>query len=301
MNKTCIVIAGPTAVGKTSAAIEIATHFAAEIISSDSRQCYTELNIGVAKPSIGQLAAVPHHFINSHSIHDCISAADFEVYALDVAIRLFAKSDITVLVGGTGLYTKAFCEGLDNIPNAPLEYRNELKHYYQEKGISWLQREIAQKDPIFYVRGEMQNPQRMMRALEVMQASGKSILSYFTGEKKKRPFDVIKIGLELPREQLYENINARTVKMMDAGLLEEVESLHAWKDINPLQTVGYRELFAYLDGSLDLEKAVDLIKQNTRHYAKRQLTWFKRDADFIWTQPEATEKLISLLHKRLSS
>lgn len=299
MNKTCIIIAGPTAVGKTNIAIEVAKHFSAEIISSDSRQCYAELNIGVAKPSQQQLEEVPHHFINSHSIHTPLSAADFEAYALQVANELFEKSKTVIMVGGTGLYIKAFCEGLDDIPLAGEELRNQLKQQYQIGGMEWLTKEIKERDLEFYRRGEMQNPQRMLRALEVMHSSGRSILSFFTAAKKKRDFDVIKIGLELPRKDLYENINDRTDKMMEAGLLEEVEQLVPYKELTPLQTVGYRELFTHLDGGISLKVAVDLIKQNTRHYAKRQMTWFKKDAEFTWMSPGDVEKIISLVQNKL--
>jgi len=298
MHKTCIIIAGPTAVGKTNAAVEVAKHFSTEIISSDSRQCYTELNIGVAKPSQEYLAAVTHHFINSHSIHDNVSAADFEVFAADAIKKVFQKSDVAVMVGGTGLYIKAFCDGLDAIPVASEAYRKELKQNYQEQGIPWLAAELARKDPQFYVQGEMQNPQRMMRALEVMHASGKSIISFYTGVKKKRDFEIIKIGLELPRAELYENINNRTTEMIEAGLLEEVKSLQTWRHLNSLQTVGYRELFSYIDGGLPFENAVDLIKQNTRHYAKRQMTWFKKDSEFTWMKPDDTETLISFINDK---
>lgn len=299
MNKTCIIIAGPTAVGKTSAAIKVAKHFSTEIISSDSRQCYTELNIGVAKPSVEQLAQVHHHFINSHSIHQAVTAADFESYALDTAASLFKHANLIVMVGGTGLYMKAFCHGLDEIPKVSQAIRSELQDSYQQFGIGWLAAQLAESDPQFYKHGEMQNPQRMLRALEVVRASGRSILSYYTALKKKREFDVIKIGLELPRPALYENINLRTEEMISSGLLNEVQELMPFKNLNALQTVGYSEIFSYLEGSISFERAVELIKQNTRHYAKRQMTWFKKDEEFIWTRPDDFKKVISLVEERL--
>ena len=299
MNKTCIIIAGPTAVGKTTTAIELAKYFKTEIISSDSRQCYRELNIGVAKPSPQQLASVLHHFINSHSIHDDVTAAEFETFALNVANKVFDKSDIAVIVGGTGLYIKSFCDGLDDIPAASVYFKKELQQRYQEEGIDWLTKELAEKDPRFYEHGEMQNPHRMMRALEVMHASGRSILSFYTGQKKLRPFNIIKVALALPREYLYENINTRTEQMMNLGLLHEAKELLVYKSLKPLQTVGYRELFAHLEGGISLEEAVKLIKQNTRHYAKRQMTWFKKDAEFTWMSPGNATDVISFIKERL--
>lgn len=299
MNKTCIIIAGPTAVGKTSAAISVAKHFSTEIISSDSRQCYTELNIGVAKPSVEQLAQFHHHFINSHSIHQAVSAADFESYAVETAASLFKHANPIIMVGGTGLYMKAFCDGLDEIPKVSEAIRSELQDTYQQLGIGWLAAQLAESDPQFYEHGEMQNPQRMLRALEVVRASGRSILSYYTALKRKREFDVIKIGLELPRPALYENINHRTEEMISSGLLNEVQNLMPFKNLNALQTVGYREIFSHLEGSISFERAVELIKQNTRHYAKRQMTWFKKDEEFIWARPDDFKKVISLVEERL--
>ena len=301
MDKTCIIIAGPTAVGKTSAAIEVAKHFSAEIISSDSRQCYKELNIGVAKPSATQLAEVTHHFINSHSIHTALTAADFENYALQTAEELFRKSNTVVMVGGTGLYIKAFSDGLDDIPTPDENFRHELKSQYQLHGIGWLAEQLAQKDPLFFKSGEMQNPHRMMRALEVMHASGKSILSHYSGRRKVRDFRIIKVALELPRADLYDNINKRTEQMMEDGLLLEAKGLVAWKHLNPLQTVGYREIFEHLEGVTSLERAVELIKQNTRHYAKRQMTWFKKDDEFNWVNAGDMVKLIAVISEKLSA
>lgn len=294
MNKTCIIIAGPTAVGKTAFAIQTAQHFSTEIISADSRQCYKELNIGVARPSPGELAAVPHHFIASHSITDNISAASFENYALDTAEQLFAKHDVIVMTGGTGLYIKAFCEGLDQVPVIPAGIRKKIMAGYETHGMKWLQDTVQKEDPVFFDTGEIQNPHRLMRALEVKQGTGRSILSFQLKEKKQRPFRIVKAGLELPRPLLYERINNRVDIMMQQGLLEEVRSLLPCKELNALQTVGYRELFDYLDGFISLEKATELIKQNSRHYAKRQLTWFKRDEEMHWLEA-GEEKLAKLL------
>lgn len=274
--KTCIIIAGPTAVGKTARAIELALQYNTQIISADSRQCFTELNIGVAKPSPSELETIKHYFINSHSIHDEVNVKLFEEYALKSANSIFQNNDFAVMAGGTGMYIKAFAEGIDEIPDTGTEIRNKIIESYQLNGIEWLKNEIEKSDPEYYKKGEMQNPQRMIRALEVMLFTGKSILSFQSGKKIKRDFDLKFITIELPREQLYNNINTRVDKMMEHGLLEEARNLYPFKHLNALQTVGYKELFDYFEGKYSLEKAVDEIKKNTRHYAKRQLTWFKK-------------------------
>jgi tRNA dimethylallyltransferase len=285
VNKTVIIIAGPTAVGKTSFAIKKAKENKTEVISADSRQCFKELNIGVARPTPEELAEVKHHFIASHSIHDTVDAAVFEQYALEKTKALFKDHDTVVMTGGTGLYIKAFCEGMDEIPEVPQAIREKVGNEYKEKGMDWLQSEIGKKDPLFYQEGEIKNPQRILRALEVMEATGKSILSFRKGEKAKRDFNIIKIGLELPKEELHRNINARVDAMMKNGLLEEARSLLPFKHLNALRTVGYAELFDYLDGKLTLDTAVEEIGKNTRQYAKRQLTWFKKDKAFQWQSP----------------
>lgn len=295
MNKTVILIAGPTAVGKTALAIQLAQHFHTAIISADSRQCYKEITIGVAKPSVEELNTVKHYFINSHSITDEVTAAAYEQYALTAAEELFATNNVAVMVGGTGLYIKAFCEGMDQIPAVPDELRMQLQQTYQQKGIAWLQQELQQHDPLYAAQGEMQNPQRMLRALEVVLASGESIITFRKGAKQQRPFNVIKIGLELPREELYNRINLRVDLMMKEGLLEEAKAVYPQRQLNALQTVGYRELFDYFDGTLTLPQAVEKIKQNSRHYAKRQLTWFKRDAEMKWFHPSDAAAIISYI------
>jgi tRNA dimethylallyltransferase len=286
--KTCIIIAGPTAVGKTTAAIELANYYSTEIISADSRQCYKELNIGVAKPSQDELISVRHYFIDSHSIHDSINAADFEKYALDAVEKIFSKSDIAVMVGGTGLYIKAFCEGLDQIPAVNPDIRNLVVAQYNLLGMEWLTKELKDKDPIYCKVGEMQNPRRMMRALEVMLSSGHSIVNYQSHHSVNRDFNIVKIGIELPRDILYERINKRVDEMIDKGLVSEAEKLLSFKSLNALQTVGYKELFDCFDGKITEKRAIELIKQNTRHYAKRQMTWFKKDTAFNWVRPDVS-------------
>ncbi len=299
MNKTCIIITGPTAVGKTAVAIGLAQQLDTQIISADSRQCFRELNIGVAKPSAEELSSVHHHFIDSHSIHTAFSAADYEQYALGKLSELFEKRDTAVIVGGTGLYIKAFCEGLDLIPAIPEHIKQELVRHYEQAGMEWLQGQMEKHDPEYFSSGEMQNPQRMMRALEVVMHTGKSIRSFQTHTRQKRDFNIIKIGLEMPRELLYTRINERVDKMVEEGLLAEVEALVPYKSLNALQTVGYKELFEYFDENATLSQSIDLIKQHTRHYAKRQLTWFKKDTETHWIdarlQNEVLLQILSLV------
>ena len=293
-SKTVILIAGPTAVGKTAVGIAVAKHFGTEIISADSRQCFKELNIGVARPSPKELAEVPHHFIASHSIHEKLTAATFEEYALAKADLLFKKHDHLVMVGGTGLYSKAFVEGMDPIPDVPDAVHGDVVHGYEQNGLAWLQEQVRTLDPLFYSKGEIQNPQRLMRALEVVKATGQSIVSFRTGIKKQRDFNVVKIALELPKQQLHHNINHRVDKMVEQGLLEEVRSLIPFQHLNALQTVGYRELFDFFNGETTLPDAVEAIKRNTRQYAKRQLTWFRKDKEYSWFLPDA-EAVINAL------
>lgn len=295
MSKNCIAILGPTAVGKTAAAIQLAQHYSTSIISADSRQCYKELNVGVAKPTEDELRLVEHFFINTFSVTEEISAAGFEKLALQFADHIFKSHHKLILAGGTGLYVKAFLEGMDDIPEVDQALRNEIIEGYKTNGLLWLQERIKKEDPFFAEKGEMMNPQRCMRALEVVRTTGRSILTRHTGIKKQRPFNIIKIGLELPREELYHRINQRVDLMIENGLIEEAHSVYAFRHLNALQTVGYRELFDYFDNRISLARAVDLIKQNTRHYAKRQLTWFKRDEDIKWFSPDG-KKVLSFLN-----
>jgi len=285
-HKCCIVIAGPTAVGKTALAVALAQQLGTSIISADSRQCFRELNIGVAKPSAEELAAVPHHFIDSHHITDTVTAASFEQTALQAAGTILSQHDTVVMVGGTGLYIKAFCEGMDAIPTIDDAIRQQITAGYEQGGLAWLQQQVAVEDPDWYAKGETQNPQRLMRALEVVRATGVSIVQFQQGQKKERPFRIVKLGLELPREILYQRINQRVLQMVEAGLEAEVKALYPYRHLNALQTVGYRELFDYMEGQYSLDRAVELIQQNTRHYAKRQLTWFKKDDAYTWVQAD---------------
>ncbi len=294
-NNRIIVVTGPTAVGKTAVAIELAKYFQTEIISADSRQCFKELGIGVARPSEQELETIVHHFIASHSIHDEVTAVTFEQYALQKAKELFTQNNVIIMVGGTGLYIKAFCEGFDAIPEIEPLIRQEICDNYEKNGISWLQNQLKEKDPAFYQSGEMKNPQRMMRALEVIESTGNSILFFRKGKKLKREFSVTKIGLELPKDELVSRINRRVDKMMEEGLLHEVIGLSPYKSLNALQTVGYSELFNYLDGKISLEEAIERIKINTRQYAKRQLTWFRKDPEIKWFGPEDVKNIIEYI------
>lgn len=293
--KTVILITGPTASGKTAVAIELARVYQTEIISADSRQCFQEMAIGVARPSTAELDAVPHHFIASHSIQEEVTAATFEKYALDKTATLFQEKDVVIVAGGTGLYIRAFCEGMDLIPEIDPAIRQQVISEYEEKGLSWLQSFLQEKDPAFYSSGEIQNPQRSMRALEVFLSTGKSILTFQTGKKTKREFNVIKIGLDLPKEILHQQIHRRVDQMITTGLEQEVKSLLLFRQRNALQTVGYTEMFEYLDGKISLAQAVEAIKTHTRQYAKRQLTWFRRDKDIHWFSPHDTDAIKSFL------
>ncbi len=282
MIKTVYIICGPTAVGKTNFAIALAQHLQTEIISADSRQCFSELGIAVAKPSEAELKMVPHHFIDSHSIEDEVNAGKFETYALEKVAALFKVHDAVVMVGGTGLYIKAFCEGMDAMPNIDASIRVKVAQEYASNGMKWLQDEVAKIDSVFWAQAEQENPQRLMRALEMFRATGISITNFRKSEKKQRDFKIVKIGLELPRELLNQRINLRVELMVAKGLLDEAKNLLVHRNHNALQTVGYQELFDHFDGKTELNQAIELIKQHTRQYAKRQMTWFKKDKDIIW-------------------
>ena len=289
--KTVIIIAGPTASGKTDLAMELANYFDTSIISADSRQCFRELNIGVAKPDLHQLQEVKHYFINSHSVHDTVNAAVFEHLALTWCNEIFTNKDVVIVCGGTGLYIKAFCDGLDDIPIIDEIVRQQILQNYNEQGKSWLQSSIKEMDFLYFESGEMENPQRMMRALEVKQTTGRSILSFQNQEKKPRPFQILIFGLQVDRKILYDRINTRVDKMMESGLLAEALSLLPLQHLNALQTVGYKEIFDHLQGHMDLSDAVSLIKQNTRHYAKRQITWFNKNKNLIWLENDYLKKI----------
>ncbi|RYZ24250.1 MAG: tRNA (adenosine(37)-N6)-dimethylallyltransferase MiaA [Chitinophagaceae bacterium] len=299
MKKYVIVIAGPTAVGKTAVAIDVALALGTEVLSADSRQCYRELNIGVARPTDEERARVRHNFIASHSVYDNLNAASYEQYALNVTRRVFLKQNTLVVVGGTGLYIKALCEGMDAIPEIPAEIRRGLQSDYEKHGLEWLQQLVAKADPEFYASGEIQNPHRLLRAMEVMQGTGRSILSYHSRQPTSRAFEVIQVVLDLPREALYDRINRRVLQMMADGLEAEARALLPLRRMNALQTVGYKELFEHFDGKCTLEAAINNIQTNTRQYAKRQLTWFRKQEGSIWMSPDADAVLRQLKEKKV--
>ncbi len=299
---TCIVICGPTAVGKTSWSLRLAMNYGTEIISADSRQCYRELNIGVAKPSSEDLQLVKHYFINSHSIQQDVNVSLFENYALEASEQIFSTHPMAIMVGGTGLYIKAFCEGLDALPEVDIQIREKVRNAYMNLGMDWLRETLKKEDTLFFDEGEMMNPQRMMRALEVKWTSGKSILEFHSGLPKSRPFHTIKIGFELPMEHLYQNISNRVDSMIAGGLVEEVESLQKYRELNALQTVGYKEIFKYLDGAISLDQAIGEIKKNTRQYARRQLTWFRKDPSINWFNPNVEmDKILHVIEDRMGT
>ena len=297
--KTVIVIVGPTAVGKTSLAINLAKNYNTKIVSADSRQCFKEITIGVAKPTANELQEVQHFFINSHSIHETVNAGVYEKYALEKLETIFKENDIAIVVGGTGLYVKALCDGLDSIPSIDKNIQEEIIKNYELNGIQWLQQQIQQHDDVFWNQGEQQNPQRLMRALAVKLSTNKSIISFQKNTISERPFNIIKIGLSIDKTILQQNIDARVDEMIKNGLLQEVEQLQEFKELNALQTVGYKEIFEYFEGKYSLQKAVELIKIHTRQYAKRQLTWFKRDESIEWFSKVLPEDIIETINKKL--
>lgn len=291
--KTLLCILGPTAVGKTATAIALAKQLHTEIISADSRQFYKEISIGTAKPSDAELAEVPHHFIGQLSITQTYNAGNFERDAITKLNELFKTHDTVIAVGGSGLYVKALIEGLDDMPKADEDLRAALNTLYAAEGIAALQHKLKELDSTMYARTETQNPQRIMRAIEIVLATQQGFTPAFS--KQPRHFKTINIVLNLPREILYNRINQRVDMMMQQGLLDEVKSVEQYKNTYALQTVGYTELFDYLEGKHTLDKAVDLIKQHTRNFAKRQLTWFKKEAPQFWFEPMAVAEIISLL------
>ncbi|AEV34460.1 tRNA isopentenyltransferase MiaA [Owenweeksia hongkongensis DSM 17368] len=301
MNKTAIFIAGPTAVGKTDVAIKIAEWLQTEIISFDSRQFYKELKIGAAPPSPEELARVPHHLVGHLSVNDDYSAGDFEKEALAKLEEIFKTHETAVLVGGSGLYMRILTDGFDEMPGIPQEIRKQLNAELEENGLDSLAKELSEKDPAYFAQVDQQNPQRIIRALEVIRTTGKTYTSFRQGEKTKRPFNIIKIGLDLPRPELYERINLRVDQMLEAGLEEEVKQLLPFREKNSMQTVGYKELIRYFDGEIDLDFAIEEIKKNSRRYAKRQLTWFRREKDIEWFSPFEVVEIKSTLSPKLKN
>ena len=299
MQKHLLVIAGPTAVGKTCLSIKLAQRLKTSILSCDSRQFFKEMTIGTAKPCSYELSAVPHLFINNLSIKDSYTVGDYEKEALQVLKSLFQEKKVVLMVGGSGLYVKAVCNGLDNFPPIAKEIRADIVAKYEQNGLTFLQEMLKKLDPKYYTEVDLNNPQRLIRALEICVGTGKSYSSFRTSPKVSRPFNTIKIGLKMERCQLYERINQRVDNMLKEGLLSEAKKLYPFRHLNALQTVGYKEIFEHFDGVYSLEKAIELVKRNTRRYAKRQMTWFRKDPNISWFHPSEVGKILTFVSKRL--
>jgi len=294
--KKLIVIVGPTAIGKTACSIQLAKHFNTVILSADSRQFYKEISIGTAKPSEEEMDGIPHFFINSHSITEDFNVNDFEKEALIILEDIFKQRDTAILVGGSGMYVDSLCYGMDDaMPDPDEKIRMRLQNQLEINGIASLQDELKQLDPLFYEEIDLNNSNRLMRAIEVCLITGTPYSTLRKGTIKKRPFEIIRVGLEKERELIYDRINQRVDLMMENGLLDEVRSIVDFRHQNALKTVGYRELFDYLDEKVSLNEAVEKIKVNSRRYAKRQLTWFKKDKNTRWFMPEQQEEMINFI------
>jgi tRNA dimethylallyltransferase len=299
-NKHLIVIAGPTAVGKTALGVFLAKEFNTDVLSADSRQFFKEMSIGTAKPSAQEMNGVIHHFIDSHSVSEPYNVGKYETEAIALLDDLFLKKDIVVMAGGSGLYIDAVCKGFDELPEADPAIREKIDNMLLNEGIESLQNLLKELDPVYHSRVDLDNPQRLSRAIEVCLSSGKTYSSMREGKIKARNFSVIKIGLNIEREKLYGRINQRVDQMVREGLINEVRSLMPYRNANALQTVGYKEIFDHLDGKADLETTVNLIKQNTRKFAKRQLTWFRRDPEMKWFEPEQKEEIVEYIKQNVS-
>ena len=293
--KTLIVITGPTAVGKTALCLDIAQHFGIPIINADSRQIYKELKIGTASPTSEQLQLVPHYFVGSLSLTDYYSASLFEQQVLEILSRQFREHDFALMAGGSMMYIDAVCDGIDDIPTVDDQTRETLKRRLAQEGLEALVEQLKELDPEYYAIVDRQNPRRVVHGLEICLMTGRTYTSFRKREKKERPFRIVKIGLNRPREELYDRINQRVDQMMQQGLLEEAKALYPMRQMNALNTVGYKELFDYLDGRWPLEEAVERIKGNTRRYARKQLTWYKKDPQIRWFHPDEKEQIISYI------
>ncbi|TDO03112.1 tRNA (adenosine(37)-N6)-dimethylallyltransferase MiaA [Sunxiuqinia elliptica] len=299
MNKALIVVQGPTGIGKSNLSIQLAKHFNTEIISSDSRQLFKELSIGTAVPSPDELSQVPHHLIHSHSIHDDYNASRFETEALELIERLFSSHNQLIMTGGSMLYVDAVCKGIDFQPDVDPAIRESLVKDWEEKGIEHLRLKLKQLDETYYQQVDLKNPKRLIRALEVCLMTGKPYSSFRKETIKKRPFKIIKIGLNMDREALYSRINQRVDQMIAEGLEDEARKIYPFRHLNSLNTVGYKELFAHFDGAISLEKAIELIKRNTRRYARKQLTWLRKDEHINWFHPDNLDEIITFTEQQL--
>src|ERR1035437_76498 len=298
---TLLVLLGPTGVGKTDISLQLAEYFDCPIISSDSRQFYRELKIGTAAPSPGHLARVKHYFIGTHSIHDEYNAGQYELDTIQLLDELFQKHKFVLLVGGSMMYIDAVCKGMDDIPGVDIETRAFWQKEFAEKGLEFIQNELKRVDPVHYQQVDIQNPKRIIHALEICSISGKPYSEFRTGKRKDRNFKILKIGLNRPRPELYERINSRVDEMMEEGLLNEAKEFYPFKNLNTLNTVGYKELYEYLDGNCTLDFAVNMIKQDSRRYAKRQMTWFNRDKEIHWFEPTDEDEVIGFVNNKITS
>ena len=300
MNKKFLIsVVGPTAIGKTATAIQLAQKYNAEIISADSRQFFREMSIGTAKPTSKELSQAKHHFVDNLSIHDYYSTGDFEREVIDFLDEYFKTNDVAILCGGSGFYVTAVLDGIDEFPDISPQIREDVIALYEKEGIEALQAILSEKDPEHYANMDINNKQRLMRAVEICVGSGLKYSSFLIGKKLKRNFTPIKIGLTLEREEIYDRINHRVDIMMENGLLEEAKALEQHKNLNALQTVGYQEFFSYLNDEYDLDRAVELIKRNTRRFAKKQLTWFKKDEEIQWFSPLDPNKIEDFVNDKL--
>ncbi len=298
---TLIVLIGPTAVGKTELSLRLAESFHTHIISADSRQLYAELKIGTASPTPEQLQRVPHHFIGTLHLTDYYSAAQYEQEAIEIINQLFAQHKAVILTGGSMMYIDAVCKGIDDIPTVDTETRQLMLKKYEEEGLERLCSELRLLDPEYYRNVDLKNPKRVIHALEICYMTGKTYTSFRTKQKKQRPFHILKIGLIRDREELYKRINSRVDLMMEEGLLSEAQALLPYRELNALNTVGYKELFKYFDGEWTLPFAIEKIKQNSRIYSRKQMTWFKRDESIRWFHPEQETEILSYIHHSLQA
>ncbi len=298
---TLIVLIGPTGIGKTDLSLNIAEHYNTEIISADSRQLYADLKIGTAAPTPEQLARVKHHFVGTLQLTDYYSAAQYEAEVMKKLDELFKRHNVIVLTGGSMMYVDAVCKGIDDIPTVDEETRKTLMQHYENVGLERLCAELKILDPEYYDIVDKKNPKRVIHALEICYMTGQTYTSFRTSQTKERPFNIIKVGLRREREELYARINKRVDIMMEYGLLEEAKSVYQYKDLNSLNTVGYKEMFKYLDGEWELPFAIEKIKQNSRIYSRKQVTWFKRDTDITWFHPDDTDNIMSFIEERLNA
>jgi len=297
---TLIIVLGPTGIGKSDISIQLANHYHSEIISADSRQFFRELSIGTAVPSSEDMELVPHHFIQTKSIHDYYNVSEYESEALQLISKLFAKVNPIVLTGGSMLYVDTICNGIDDIPTVDSEIRDDVIRWYEKNGLEALQQRLLKIDPEYYQIVDLNNPKRLLHAVEIHQMTGMPFTSFRKKTVKVRPFRIIKVGINQDRKILYDRINQRVLKMMDAGLLEEARSVYQYRKLNSLNTVGYKELFSYLDGECTLDEAIDLIQRNTRKYARKQLTWFRRDQQIKWFEPDQILEIIDYVDQKMN-